>query len=92
MAIPPGSKASLASAIKKIAPEVLAIQEVDFLLPRSNSSNQVQEIAVSMKAVDWAFAPSVIGTPGENWRAPNHHDELIITEGATRKKSAKNKM
>jgi endonuclease/exonuclease/phosphatase family metal-dependent hydrolase len=92
MAIPPGSKASLASAIKKIAPEVLAIQEVDFLLPRSGSSNQVLEIAASMKAVDWAFAPSVIGTPGENWRAPNDHDELIITEAATRKKSAKNKM
>jgi len=79
MAIPPGSKASLASAVKKIAPEVLAIQEVDFLLPRSNSINQVLEIAKSMKAVDWAFAPSVIGTPGEKWRALNDQDESIIT-------------
>jgi endonuclease/exonuclease/phosphatase family metal-dependent hydrolase len=79
MAIPPGSKASLASAVKKIAPEVLAIQEVDFLLPRSNSLNQVLEIAKSMKAVDWAFAPSVIGTPGEKWRALNDQDESIIT-------------
>ena len=79
MAIPPGSKASLASAIKKIAPEVLAIQEVDFLLPRSNSVNQVHDIAKSMKAVDWAFAPSIIGTPGEKWRALNDQDESIIT-------------
>jgi endonuclease/exonuclease/phosphatase family metal-dependent hydrolase len=79
MAIPPDSKASLASAVKKIAPEVLAIQEVDFLLPRSNSLNQVLEIAKSMKAVDWAFAPSVIGTPGEKWRALNDQDESIIT-------------
>jgi endonuclease/exonuclease/phosphatase family metal-dependent hydrolase len=79
MAIPPGSKASLASAIKKIAPEVLAIQEVDFLLPRSNSVNQVQDIAKSMKAVDWAFAPSIIGTPGEKWRPLNDQDESIIT-------------
>jgi endonuclease/exonuclease/phosphatase family metal-dependent hydrolase len=79
MAIPPGSKASLASAIKKIAPEVLAIQEVDFLLPRSNSVNQVHDIAKSMKAVDWAFAPSIIGTPGEKWRPLNDQDESIIT-------------
>lgn len=79
MAIPPGSKASLASAVKKIAPEVLAIQEVDFLLPRSNSANQVHEIAKSMKAVDWAFAPAIIGTPGEKWRALKDSDDSIIT-------------
>ena len=79
MAIPPGSAASLPGAIKKIAPEVLAIQEVDYLLPRSNSANQVQDIAKAMKAVDWAFAPSVIGTPGEKWRGLNDHDESIIT-------------
>ena len=93
MAIPPGSKASLASAVKKIAPEVLAIQEVDFLLPRSNSLNQVHEIAKSMKAVDWAFAPSIIGTPGEKWRALNDQDESIITaESTVSKKSGKNKI
>jgi len=93
MAIPPGSKASLASAVKKIAPEVLAIQEVDFLLPRSNSLNQVHEIAKSMKAFDWAFAPSIIGTPGEKWRALNDQDESIITaESTVSKKSRKNKI
>ena len=79
MAIPPGSKASLPSAIKKIAPEVLSIQEVDHFLPRSNSVNQVQEIAKAMKAVDWAFAPAIIGTPGEKWRALKDSDESIIT-------------
>jgi endonuclease/exonuclease/phosphatase family metal-dependent hydrolase len=79
MAIPPGSKASLSSAIKKIAPEVLAIQEVDHFLLRSNSVNQSVEIAQAMKAVDWAFAPSIIGTPGEKWRGLNEIDESIIT-------------
>jgi endonuclease/exonuclease/phosphatase family metal-dependent hydrolase len=79
MAIPPGSKASLASAVKKIAPQVLAVQEVDYFLPRSNSVNQIQEIAKTMKAVDWAFAPSIIGTPGEKWRALKDSDESIIT-------------
>ena len=79
MAIPPGSKATLPSAIKKIAPQVLAVQEVDYLLPRSNSVNQIQEIARAMKAVDWAFAPAIIGTPGEKWRALNDADESIIT-------------
>jgi len=90
MAIPPGSKASLPSAIKKIAPEVLAIQEVDHFLPRSNSVNQVQEIAKAMKAVDWAFAPAIIGTPGEKWRALNDADESLITstsKGATKNKT-----
>jgi len=82
MAIPPGSKASLASAIKKIAPEVLAVQEIDYFLPRSNSVNQIQEIAKTMKAVDWAFAPSVIGTPGEKWRTLNDTDESIITSAS----------
>ena len=79
MAIPPGSKATLPSAIKKIAPQVLAVQEVDYFLPRSNSVNQIQEIARAMKAVDWAFAPAIIGTPGEKWRALNDADESIIT-------------
>jgi endonuclease/exonuclease/phosphatase family metal-dependent hydrolase len=79
MAIPPGSKASLPSAIKKMAPQVLAVQEVDHFLPRSNSVNQIQEIAKAMKAVDWAFAPAIIGTPGEKWRALKDSDELIIT-------------
>ncbi len=79
MAIPPGSKASLSSAIKKIAPEVLAIQEVDHFLPRSNSVNQTVEIAQAMKAVDWAFAPSIIGTPGEKWRGLKESDDSLIT-------------
>jgi len=82
MAIPPGSKASLASAVKKIAPQVLAVQEVDYFLPRSNSVNQIQEIAKAMKAVDWAFAPAIIGTPGEKWRALQDSDESIITSAS----------
>ena len=55
------------------------MQEVDHFLPRSNSVNQVQEIAKAMKAVDWAFAPAIIGTPGEKWRALKDSDESIIT-------------
>ena len=82
MAIPPGSKASLPSAIKKIAPQVLAVQEVDYFLPRSNSVNQIQEVARAMNAVDWAFAPSVIGTPGEKWRALKDSHESIITSAS----------
>ncbi|CAN2222000.1 ElsH Metal-dependent hydrolase [Candidatus Nanopelagicaceae bacterium] len=85
MAIPPGSKASLPSAIKKIAPEVLAVQEVDHFLPRSNSVNQIHEIAKAMKAVDWAFAPAIIGTPGEKWRGLKDSDESIITAASKSK-------
>jgi hypothetical protein len=45
-----------------------------------------------MKAVDWAFAPSIIGTPGEKWRALKDSDELIITASVTGKKSGKKKI
>lgn len=66
---PAGSSApALRRAIAEIASDVIAVQEVDYLLPRTNGVNQIGEIATAMSATDWAFAPSVIGTPGEKWQ------------------------
>jgi endonuclease/exonuclease/phosphatase family metal-dependent hydrolase len=86
MAIPPAAKGvepiSLADAGRKIAaeltPEVIGIQECDYVLERSGNVNQIAEIARSIGAPYFAFAPCIIGTPGENWRKLGDGDQKII--------------
>jgi endonuclease/exonuclease/phosphatase family metal-dependent hydrolase len=87
MAIPPAAKGvkptSLADASQKIAaelaPEVIGVQECDFILKRSENVNQIAEIATSIGASYFAFAPCIIGTPGETWRKLNDIDQRIVT-------------
>ena len=70
MSIPPKSGddfAGLAAAAAAIKTEVLAIQEVDHGLARSNNSFQTRDIAIAMGAKNWAFAPSIIGSPEGKW-------------------------
>jgi len=82
MEIPPNksgpSVAALQKAIAELSTEVIAVQEVDYNLPRSGSVNQIGEIAAAMGALDWAFAPSIIGTPGEQWHKLNESDLRIV--------------
>ena len=59
--------------------DVLGVQEVDQNQPRSSQLSQVATLADALSAVDWAFAPSVIGTPGEKWRALQPNDRAIHT-------------
>jgi endonuclease/exonuclease/phosphatase family metal-dependent hydrolase len=76
MAIPPAAKGaaatSLAEAGQKIAaelaPDLVGVQECDYSLVRSENVNQIAEIAASIGAQYFAFAPCIIGTPGETWR------------------------
>lgn len=80
--IPPStgpSQAGLAAAARQLETEVIAVQEIDYKLPRSNMRNQVLDIATAIGAKDWAFAPSIIGTPGEKWRKLSSADSRIIT-------------
>jgi len=83
MEIPPNKSGptlgALRSAIGEIATEVIAVQEIDYNLARSGSVNQIGEVANAMSADDWAFAPSIIGTPGEKWRKLNDGDPKVIT-------------
>lgn len=91
MAIPPAAKGaaatSLAEAGQKIAaelaPELIGIQECDYALNRSENINQIAEIATSIGAPYFAFAPCIIGTPGESWRKLNESDKRIITNADT---------
>lgn len=58
--------------------DVIVVQEIDFNLPRSGSINQIAEVANAMGATDWAFAPSIIGTPGEKWHKLKDNDPKIF--------------
>ncbi|MDP1712708.1 MAG: endonuclease/exonuclease/phosphatase family protein [Candidatus Nanopelagicaceae bacterium] len=69
----------LANALRALNPDVLGLQEVDFHLARSADSNQVATIAAMMDAEHWAFAPSVIGSPDENWRGTTDADVRVVT-------------
>jgi endonuclease/exonuclease/phosphatase family metal-dependent hydrolase len=61
--------ARLESAVLKLEVDVLGIQEIDVNQSRSMHVHHVQEIAQIMGTGHWAFAPTLIGTPGGKWRA-----------------------
>lgn len=85
MPIPPSGSGNFADAIKRLGSDVAGFQEVDHHLVRSGNESQMQIAAQSLGAPYWAFAPSVIGTPGEVRRHLNGSDEKIITDGSTNK-------
>lgn len=73
----------LSAAIRKIAAEsdsdFFAFQEVDLQQKRSDSLDQIKLIAAEISAPYWAFAPALIGTPGEEWRGIDGKQKLIFT-------------
>ena len=75
MTIPPKSGddfAGLAAAAADLGSDVIAIQEVDHGLARSNSAFQTRDIAIAMGAKNWAFAPAIIGSPEGKWEKANN--------------------
>jgi endonuclease/exonuclease/phosphatase family metal-dependent hydrolase len=85
MAIPPRESLdtdSLNRAVLSLESDVMAFQEVDHFLPRSQSKPQMRDIAESIGARDWAMAPSVIGTPGESWRKLHDAEPEIINNSS----------
>ena len=70
----------LQNAIDALNTDILGLQEVDYFLRRSGDQNQVAQIAHLMRTSHWAFAASVIGSPDEDWRAPNSSDVRVVTE------------
>ena len=63
----------------KMQPDFLALQEVDNFQSRSGFVNQSKLIAESMQLKHWAYLPTLIGTPGEKWRAVKDLNQAIIT-------------
>ena len=90
MSIPPGSGVTLRDALSTLQSEaatnLIAIQEVDVHQDRSGNGNQVRDIAESIGAEFWAFAPAMYGTPGESWKPIK--EEMIFTERDQIPKSA----
>jgi len=82
MPIPPSGSGNFADAIKRLGSDVAGFQEVDHHLARSGNESQMQIAAQSLGARYWAFAPSVIGTPGEVRRHLNGTDEKIISNAS----------
>jgi endonuclease/exonuclease/phosphatase family metal-dependent hydrolase len=54
----------LKASVAALAPDVLAVQEVDRGQPRSHHTDQPALIAAEMGAVASRFVPTVLGTPG----------------------------
>ena len=74
-------KAALLEAqIAHLRSDLIGLQEVDYFLERSGNYNQVGSVATMMGAAHWAFAPSLMGSPDEEWRNPNKSDTKIVTE------------
>ena len=74
------SQRQLGAAMADLAPDLIALQEVDYKLPRSQSKNQMKELANEMGAKYWAFAPTLEGTPGVTWRKLNRKNQVLVSE------------
>lgn len=61
--------AALADAVSALAPDVLALQEVDRNQPRSNLADLTSVAAKAMGAVDHRFVAALSGSPGATWTA-----------------------
>jgi len=83
-AMPPSKDADkaalLAAQIQQLQSDLIGLQEVDYFLSRSGNHNQVGNVASIMQARNWAFAPSLMGSPDDDWRNPTDGDEKIITD------------
>ena len=83
-AMPPDKDADkaalLAAEIAHLRSDLIGLQEVDYFLERSGNHNQVGDIAAMMGAAHWVFAPSLMGSPDEEWRNPNDSDTKIVNE------------
>jgi endonuclease/exonuclease/phosphatase family metal-dependent hydrolase len=68
------------SHLAELGVDLLGVQEVDADQPRSANLSQVEILANAMGAEHWAFAPAIMGTPGEQWRTLASEEQVIETE------------
>ncbi|GAA1431614.1 endonuclease/exonuclease/phosphatase family protein [Microlunatus lacustris] len=65
----------LAEVVRRLDPDVLALQEVDRLQERSHRADLTDVAAAAMGAVDQRFVPALAGTPGAEWAPPSDPDD-----------------
>lgn len=71
------------SVANNYQPDFVALQEIDYLQPRSATLNQTKVIAETMQLKHWAYLPTIYGTPGEKWKKVKDLNQSIITEKST---------
>lgn len=76
----PADSTSLAEVMAALNHDLIALQEVDSGLERSAHVNQIAEIAAAMDAPYFGFAPTIIGTPGFQWRTLRRDEQLVLTD------------
>ncbi|WP_375424004.1 endonuclease/exonuclease/phosphatase family protein [uncultured Friedmanniella sp.] len=64
----------LAEAVRRLDPDVLALQEVDRDQPRSHLADLTAVAAEAMGALSYRFAAALVGTPGRAWTAAGEDD------------------
>ena len=85
--IPLREGANLFDAINALDADVIALQEVDHLQDRSNGMQTTLEIAQRCGFRDWAFGPTLHGTPGGEWTqaldisTSHQHNDLPTSYG-----------
>ncbi len=72
------SVVALAKSVQELDPDLIGLQEVDYGHPRTENINQTQNIAETLGAQWWAFAPSFYVVDGKE-KNVNHGDLPIIT-------------
>src|ERR1700712_4390943 len=64
----------LRDSVRRIDPDVLALQEVDLDQPRSGMADLTAVAAEAMGAVSHRFVAAISGTPGATWMAATGSD------------------
>ncbi|HEV7581301.1 MAG TPA: endonuclease/exonuclease/phosphatase family protein [Mycobacterium sp.] len=59
----------LQDCVRRLDPDVLALQEVDYEQPRSDRADFTAAAAEAMGAVEHRFVAAISGTPGATWMA-----------------------
>ncbi|MDP7706438.1 endonuclease/exonuclease/phosphatase family protein [Mycobacterium sp. TY815] len=65
----------LRDCVRRLDPDVLALQEVDFDQPRSGRADLTAAAAEAMGAVEHRFVAAISGTPGATWMAATGREQ-----------------
>ena len=57
------------ATLRRLDADLVAVQEVDREQGRSHRADQARLLGEAL-GMDWRYAPAMLGTPGEGWRAP----------------------
>jgi endonuclease/exonuclease/phosphatase family metal-dependent hydrolase len=78
--MPAVDAALLRDSVEQLQPDVIGLQEVDLSQDRSAQTHQTRIVAETMKAQWWMFAPSVHGTPPNDWRPADAADSHTMDD------------